>query len=151
MQMRAADIKKFRKFAAYVSVKMPEVAKVDVIISEIQKQAGTIDKKTIKEALLWGKGPMIKIVPGLKCGGDSALGCFKPDSHSNEIEIGEETVREFESGKGLRKTPKGQHVFLVGVTLLHELTHWADDQDGVDTPGEEGEAFEKAIYGGVID
>jgi len=149
--MQKDGIKKFRKFAAYVSVKMPEVAKVDVIISEIQKQAGTIDKKTIKEAMFWGKGPMIKIVPGLKCGGTDALGCFDFGFHSDEIRIGEETVKEFEKGKGLRKTPKGQQVFLVGVTLLHELTHWADDQDSVDDPPEEeGEAFEKAIYGGVI-
>jgi hypothetical protein len=151
MQMQAADIKKFRRFAAFVSVKMPEVARVDPIISTIQTLAGAVDKKTIKDALFWGKGPVIKIVPGLKCGGTDALGCFDFGSHSDVIEIGEETVKEFEAGKGLRKTPKGQLVFLVGVTLLHELTHWADDQDSVDDPPvEEGEEFEKQTYGGVI-
>jgi hypothetical protein len=38
---------------------------------------------------------------------------------------------------------------MVGVILLHELVHWADDQDGVDTVGEEGFSFEDAVYGGV--
>ena len=41
-------------------------------------------------------------------------------------------------------------VYLVGVTILHELTHWGDDQDGVDRPGEEGEEFEIKVYGKVI-
>jgi hypothetical protein len=150
MQMDAADIRKFPKFAAYVSTKIPEVAKVPVIINAIQKFAGTIDKDTIKDALLWGHGPTIKIVKNLQCAGDDAIGCFTSNNHSTEIRIEEDVVTEFESGKGLRKTPKGQLVFLAGVTLLHELTHWADDQDGVDTPGEEGELFEQEVYGGVI-
>ena len=65
-------------------------------------------------------------------------------------------MKEFEAGKGLRATTSGKQVYLVGVTLLHELTHWADAQDGHDdaVPGdpgnEEGEAFERAVYGGVI-
>jgi len=50
----------------------------------------------------------------------------------------------------------GKKVYLVGVTILHELTHWADAQDGVDdaVPGdpsnEEGEAYEKGVYGEVL-
>ena len=34
----------------------------------------------------------------------------------------------------------------IGATILHELVHWGDDQDGVDYPGEEGELFEKHVY-----
>ena len=57
---------------------------------------------------------------------------------------------DFEAGKGFRKTPKGQTVYLVGAILLHELTHWADDQDSVDDPPfEEGDAFTKDIYGAL--
>ena len=44
----------------------------------------------------------------------------------------------------------GKLVYLVGVTLLHELAHWADDQDGVDTSGEEGELYEKDVYGKLV-
>ena len=56
---------------------------------------------------------------------------------------------EFEAGRG-RRVVRAGHAYLVGVTLLHEMTHWADDQDGVDRPGEEGEEFERAMYGSVI-
>lgn len=59
-------------------------------------------------------------------------------------------VEEFEAGKGLRKTATGKLVYLVGVTILHELTHWADDQDGVQEIGEEGNRYEKSVYGKVI-
>ncbi len=145
MQMTKEDIKAYPKFAKYVSVNIPDVANVVKIITNIQKYAGTISLAKIKEALVWGKGPMINVTVLV-----GAYGEFTPDSNSNEIRISDKVVKEFEEGKGLRKTPKGVFVYLAGVTLLHELTHWADDQDGVDTPGEEGEAFEQAIYGGVI-
>ncbi|PCJ16182.1 MAG: hypothetical protein COB04_11580 [Gammaproteobacteria bacterium] len=45
---------------------------------------------------------------------------------------------------------------VAGVTLLHELTHWADAKDGKDDPvprdptNEEGEAFEIEVYGQII-
>lgn len=58
-------------------------------------------------------------------------------------------VDEFEAGKGKRVARAGD-VYLVGVTLLHELVHWGDDQDGIDRPGAEGEEFERLIYGSVI-
>jgi hypothetical protein len=146
MRMSNDDMQRFHQLRYYVSVNIPVVRNVVPIIQEIRKQAGTIDTDTIKDALVWGKGPVIKVVKDL-----GAFGEFTPDIGSDEIRIDEDMVKEFEAGKGLRHTPKGQLVYLVGVTLLHELTHWADDQDGVDTPGEEGEAFERAIYGGVID
>jgi hypothetical protein len=143
MQLSAADIKKYPKFARYVSLNMPEVAQVSVIINKIQELAGTIEKSTIKEALKWGKGPMINVADLA----DDTNGEFTPDTHSNEIRINKKRVQQFEAGKGLEATATGRLVYIVGTILLHELTHWADDQDGVDTPGEEGKAFEMAIYG----
>lgn len=46
-------------------------------------------------------------------------------------------------------------LFLLAVSLLHEYTHYGDDQDGVDYigavgNGEEGEAFELTAYGQVV-
>jgi|SRR5215475_11953028 len=144
MQMSKQDIKDFPKLHQYVSVKIPDVRDVQVIINTIQKHSGTITKAAIKEALVWGKGPMLKVVVM------SPLGEFTPNTSSNEIRLQKAMVQDFEAGKGLRKTTAGKLVYLVGVTILHELTHWADDQDGVDTPGEEGELFEKDVYGKVI-
>jgi len=50
-------------------------------------------------------------------------------------------VEKFEKSSGDRVLLK-----TVGATILHELVHWGDDQDGVDYPGEEGELFEKHVY-----
>jgi len=45
------------------------------------------------------------------------------------------------------KGSQGLVVFIwLGVTLLYELVHW----DGIDRPGEEGEEFERLVYGSVI-
>ena len=146
MQMSTGDVKTYPKFKQYVSIAIPKIVEVTSIITAIHKFAGIIDEAKIKEALLWGKGPLIKIVVM------NDYGQFTPNSQSNEIRIQEKIVKEFESGSknSLKKTKSGHLVYLVGVTLLHELTHWADDQDGIDTEGEEGEHFENAIYGKVI-
>ena len=145
MQMNSGDISTYKKFHKYVSLKIPEVAGVGVIINAIKKQAEqgtTISRATIKEALEWGKGPTVQVEDM------SDEGRFTPGT--NILRIRKLRVEQFEAGKGLVKTPKGQMVYFVGVILLHELTHWADDQDGIDNPLEEGAEFEKAVYGGVI-
>lgn len=142
MQMLPGDITTYKKFHKYVSLAMPEVVHVSRIINEIKKQAGTITADKIKEALAWGKGPVIKVEVMAEAGK------FTPGT--NTIKIRKLRVEQFEAGKGLVTAPNGKLVYYVGVILLHELTHWADDQDGVDNPLEEGDEFEKAIYGGVV-
>ena len=83
-----------------------------------------------------------------------AYGCYSWGS--NEIQIDEDLVKDFEAGKGIVKNAAGKQVYLVGATLLHELTHWADAQDGVDHPvpgdpsNEEGNAYEKGVYGKIL-
>ena len=143
MQLSREDIRKYPKFAKYVSLRIPEVAQVMVIVNKIKELAGTITVTKIKEALEWGKGPMVKVadLP------DTTNGEFTPDIHSNEIRINRKRVEQFEAGRGLEAAANGKLVYIVGTILLHELTHWADDQDGVDTAGEEGKAFEQGIYG----
>lgn len=143
MQLSRNDIRKYPKFHYYVSVNMPEVAKVPAIVNTIDRLAGTIAKSKIRRALQWGHGPMVKVadLP------DDTNGEFTPGCNSNEIRINRKRVQQFENGRGLEATASGRLVYVVGTILLHELTHWADDQDGVDTEGEEGKMFEEAIYG----
>lgn len=154
MQISDDTAKKFPKLRYYVKVNMPQVAEVNTIVNAIQKLAGKTTKETIKNALKWGQGPTITVVKDLRCAGKKAYGCYK--WNSNELRIDEQLVKDFEAGKGLVTMKNGKKVYLVGVTLLHELTHWADAQDGVDdaVPGdpsnEEGEAYEKAVYGDVL-
>lgn len=154
MQMSESLAKKFPKLNYYVKVNLPQVAEVNIIVNAIQKLAGKTTRETIKNALKWGQGPTITVVKDLRCADKKAYGCYKWGS--DEIRIDEQLVKDFEAGKGLVTLKNRKKVYLVGVTLLHELTHWADAQDGVDdlVPGdpanEEGAAFEKAVYGDVI-
>ena len=143
MKLSRTDIRKYPKFHYYVSVNMPQVAKVPAIVNAIDRLAGTIEKSTIRKALQWGHGPMVKVADLA----DNINGAFTPGCNSNEIRINRKRVQQFENGRGLEATATGRLVYVVGTILLHELTHWADDQDGVDTPGEEGKMFEEAIYG----
>ena len=154
MNLDEATIKKYPKFHYYVKVNIPEVANVRAIISQIKKLSGTTSRATIMGALKWGEGPTIKVVPNLICGTVKAYGCYSWGS--NEIQIDEDLVKDFEAGKGLVKNVAGKRVYLLGATLLHELTHWADAQDGIDNPvpgdpsNEEGNAYEKGIYGKIL-
>jgi len=143
VRMNAHDIKSYPKLAYYVKNDMPKIIDVPSIVLAMSK-VGQINKPKLRLALSWGSGPTIRIV-----GLIDAYGEFTPDKQSNEIRIDTKLVKEFESGKGKRAVRAG-HVFLVGVTLLHELVHWGDDKDGIDRPGEEGAEFENMTYGSVV-
>jgi hypothetical protein len=147
MKMNPADIKKYPQFHEYVSVRIPQVRTMPFIINALKKFSGNNSEEKIKDALLWNKGPTIEIVPGLICAGDPASGCYAPDSI--KIQIKEERVKEFEKGKGLKHTATGRLVYFVGVTLLHELCHWANDGTGEEDLTHE--KFEQTLYGKVID
>jgi len=143
MQMADADIKKFPKMAYYVRVNVPDVIKVPSIVRAFEKIGG-INKTTLRGALTWASGPSIKVTKLV-----DAFGEFSPGVGSQEIRVDTGVVTEFEAGKGVRVARAG-NVFLLGVTLLHELMHWADDQDGVQRADEEGITFEREVYGKVI-
>src|SRR5688572_1004061 len=108
MQLSKADIKKYPKFARYVSLKMPEVAHEAKIVNTIQSLSGSITKAKIKQALEWGKGPMVKVAD-LDA---HTNGEFTPDSGSNEIRISRKRVEQFEAGKGLERTAYGRLVYV---------------------------------------
>lgn len=146
MKMSPADIKKYPRFAQYVSAALPAVQFVKPIIDAMKKLAGKTPRATIMEGLQWGKGPLIKIVPDLR---KTANANARTKWKSDLIELDISRVNSFESGKNhLGQTKQGRLVYLVGVTLLHELTHWADAKDGIDdAPYEEGDQYEMDVYG----
>jgi hypothetical protein len=144
MKMTNADVTRYRKFAYYVKNNIPEIIHVKSIVRAMQT-IGQIDRASLQRAVKWGQGPDIKITSLA-----GAYGEFSPNIGSNEIRIDKGLVEDFEAGRGARRTSSGKNVYLVGVTLLHELVHWGDDKDGIDRPGEEGEEFERKVYGTVI-
>ena len=143
MKMSKTDIRKYPKLAYYVKVNLPQVVHVPAIVQALKKIANLNDVK-LRDALIWGKGPQIKVTYLV-----DAYGEFSPNQQSNEIRIDTSLVTDFEKGRGKRMARAGS-VYLVGITLLHELTHWGDDQNGIDRPGEEGEEFEKLVYGKLL-
>jgi len=146
MKMLPGDITKYPKFYQYVSTAIPTVRSMPFIINALKKFSGNASDKVIKDALSWNMIPENEIVPGLICAGSAASDCFR--SGSNTLQIKEERVAEFEAGKGLKHTATGKLVYYVGVTLLHELCHWAND--GTGKPDETHEKFEQALYGKII-
>lgn len=85
-------------------------------------------------------------MPGLICAGVAASGC--QTDGTNEIEIKEERVQDFEDGKDLKHTATGKLVYYIGVTLLHEYCHWCNDGTGKEDLTHE--KFEQTLYGKVI-
>ncbi|MCF6339112.1 MAG: hypothetical protein L3J84_14410 [Gammaproteobacteria bacterium] len=155
MKINSGDIAKYPKFHSYVKNDIPKLVRVNQIVNTIRKFSGSTALATIKQGLIWDSNPIIEIVPTLRCGGVRAYGCY-PIWGDNKIQIDRALVRAYEAGTDKRPTTAGLLVHVTGVTLLHELTHWADAKDGVDNsvPGdpsnEEGNAFELEIYGKII-
>jgi hypothetical protein len=145
MLMSAADQRSYPRLAYYVRVNLPDVINVPIIVNALNN-IGQINMARLRLALRWGNIPSVRVAdldPGI-------YGEFSPGANSTELRISRQVVRDFEAGRGIRTTARGGRVYIVGVTILHELVHWGDDQDGVDRPGEEGEEFETAVYGGVV-
>ncbi|MBL4687302.1 MAG: hypothetical protein JKY37_22080 [Nannocystaceae bacterium] len=145
MWLYPPDARKYEDLAEYMSRKLP-YAYLEKSIAYALEKMGQFDRKRLRNALKWGQQPTVK-VRDLK--GDR-YGEFTPRIGSNEIRISRKRVEEFEAGKGLRQARNGK-VYVIGVTLLHELVHWCDDQDGIEQhPSEEGLEFEKMVYGSTI-
>ena len=165
MKMLPGYKTRFPKFYDYVQNEIPKLKAADPIIRAIERYAGYPGSGTVKHAMKWGFGPSVKVVPNLTCGVDKhnqpvrAVGCYR---HNGVLEIKESLVRAFERGTDKRQTASGRMVHVAGVTLLHELTHWADWMDETidelpqniqnndDIGDEKGNAFEIEVYGRVI-
>jgi hypothetical protein len=132
MKMSAADIAAYPKFYQYVKNDISALTSVAAIVNAIKKFSGSTTKAMIKQALQWRFGPTVKVVPRLVCGTVRAYGCYPWGS--DIIQIDEVLVKAFEAGNDKRATISGAMVSVAGVTLLHELTHWADAKDGIDDP-----------------
>ena len=140
MNISIADQNNYPNLVKYIKYQLPKVKGIPKIANSLLKN-GEIKKNSLGAVLSWGSKPTIKVVvmPKKQCGE------FTPNSASHEIRISKSLVDQFEKSGGSRKI-----TLLLGATILHELAHWGDDQDGRDIPGEEGNLFETAAYGQVI-
>lgn len=150
MNFSAEDRRRFPRLYRYIRYSMPQVANVGVIMRNL-RTFGTLSSTQARTALAWGNVPMVVITPltGGQCGVPAANGCFRPGS-PDQIEIDEERALEFERGDAaaIEQNTRGQNVYVVGTTMLHELCHWGHTLNGQEYDhGEEGVDFEVATYG----
>ncbi|MEM7422649.1 MAG: hypothetical protein AAF334_02945 [Pseudomonadota bacterium] len=150
MIMRPADQTTYPKFARYVRRSLPNVANVAAMRRAFETFA-QLNRSQLEDALQWGNQPTLKITTLVGAPGTFLNGEFTPNISSNEIRLNRLLVQAYENGHppDMVHTTNATGVRMprIGVTILHELVHWGDDQDGVDYPGEEGELFENAVYG----
>lgn len=135
MQLTKADEQFYPRLYHYLKSDMPKLRHHTKIAKALLKY-GQIKKSSLARVLSYGSGPFVKISPIV-----GACGEFSPGINSNELRVNASLVRRFEINPSDRVL-----VQTLGATLLHELVHWGDDQNGLDYPGEEGELFEKHVY-----
>jgi|GEM_PF-968455 len=140
--------KKYERLAQYLAHDIQSIGNNKKVMSALSKY-GQFSDSQIKNALKWGQGPEINIkqLDHLK-----AFGAFDSGIKSNILNIDVDLVEALENAKG---RDRDYLLFLVAVTILHEYTHYGDDQDGIDYKGkigegEEGNAFEIEAYGKFI-
>lgn len=162
MKMKPTDIAKYPNFAYYVRHDIPTLIKVPSVVHNLRVK-GKLTSAEIADALKWNSGPGIKILklaPGV-CRAPGTNGPSDPGSSadfgctrgSSEVEIDADTVQDFETGPYSAKVGKnknGKNVFIVGVTLLHELCHLGHFKHNEAESGEAGNNFEQATYGQSI-
>lgn len=153
MKLDEADIKKYPKFAQYVRHQIPLLKTNKSIIYNL-KTNGSLDEKQIQNALTWGNEPRIVVtdLSSGQCKVPAAYGCTR-NTNLTQIEVDQTTVQQFEDSPyklGTGQTASKANVFIVGVTILHELCHLGNFKKSVKEKSEAGEAFEKGAYGKVV-
>ncbi len=150
MIISRVDQTRYPKFTRYVRNSLPSIANVAAMRRAFLRYA-QMNRTTLQRALAWGNQPTLNITALASPAGTFRNGEFTPNTGSNEIRLNRILVTAYENGTpanmAYTTNAAGTQLPRVGVTILHELVHWGDDQDGIDYPGEEGELFETAVYG----
>ncbi len=153
MKLSAADAKTYPKLAQYVRCAIPLLTGNRVIMHNLKKN-GSFTTAQANHALTWGNEPLIVItdLSHGQCGVPSAYGCTR-GSNLHQIEIDTGLANDFENaphGQKVGKNAKGNNVFVVGVTLLHELCHLGRLKAGIPETTEAGFDFEQGAYGKAV-
>ncbi|MDD2797384.1 MAG: hypothetical protein PHV20_02200 [Bacteroidales bacterium] len=141
-ELDKATIKQYPKIAYYLKNNIQSIISNKRIMAGLLK-FGQLSANNVADAVKWGKGP--KIVASSM---DGKNGSFTPFVGSNILNINKNILNKLETAL---ITDSEETLLFVASTILHEYTHFGDDQDGVDYPGEEGELFEEFVYGFDID
>jgi hypothetical protein len=141
----------YPKLTNYLQNSIQSIAEVPKIMNALSTY-GCMDKAEIVGALAWNSGPIIDIIdinnePRYFGKIPSASGLYDK-TIPDRIFLDRNLVEEFE----LSTDPLENEslLFFIGVTILHEFTHYGDNNNGCNFPGEEGTLFEEAAYGRTV-
>jgi hypothetical protein len=152
-RLSAAQQKRYPRFKKFVQNEMPKTANDKRIVENLNKFGTNMvtifgielfPRRNIADDVAWDSGPTIKVTPLAGANGE-----FTPGINSTELRIDKDIVRAYQKEKDSGNLPARE--LLLESTILHEYTHFLDDQDATDRPGEEGQGFEEATYGIDID
>jgi len=136
----------YPKFKRFVQNEMPKTAN-DTRITANLNTYGTntgATARNISNDVAWGSGPTLNVTPLTGANGE-----FSPGIGSQEQRINQTIVSAYENERNNSRIQA--HELFLESTILHEYTHYLDDQDRTDRAGEEGQDFEEATYGMDID
>ncbi len=152
MKLMKGDERSHPRLYHYVKDRLPTVLEHRQIANALVKYA-EMPLWQVKETLKYGTPPQIQIVSmPTQCFGHYRVlhGSYRPMEGIvwNWININKLLVSAFE------REHTGRLAQIVGVTLLHEMVHWADHRDGRrrEMSGEldAGDQFEMEAYGRLI-
>jgi hypothetical protein len=139
MKVSATLIKDYPDVALWITNKLPDVKKRAKVFKAFQKY-GQLKEKVAERALEDGNPPIVEYRHM-----GAANGEYHPKKWPDTVFIAMAICEKFQKSAADAKDPR-MHL-LVESTLLHEIVHWGDWQDGDESRFEAGKAFEKEAYG----
>ncbi len=149
IEMDPADARNYERLAHYLAYDIQSIAKNRKVMNALMRY-GEFRRSDVVKALKWGKGPKLRIATTSLAGRTfttSDYGSFMETIDANILTINKHWVEKLKTATG---DDRDAMLFLIAVTILHEMVHYGDNKDGVDQTGEEGSAFELAAYGQLI-
>lgn len=146
-EMSPNDLIKYEKLAQYLDHDIQKIFENKKMMAGIMKY-GNVSEKNIKNDFQWGRGPKISIHQFT--GSDAGdAGYFISHVKSDELHINKvllDMLNQLPAGK-----KRDAILFLIAETIIHEYIHYRNDLAGIYPVSDEGDDFEKEMYGADIE
>ena len=137
------NAKRYPKFNVYLYNGIEQIINNQHIMKHLIKYSEQSEDQ-IKRDFEYGKGSYINVFKFE----DNAYGYFDASESKSTLNLDSDYVSRLETSSNLNSEIA---LFIIGVTILHEYVHYGDAKDGVHQEIEEGDQFEIATYGTIID
>jgi Metallopeptidase toxin 3 len=151
MQYSKGNDKRYSCLQEYLQKDIFDLVKKPGVLAAILS-IGEINGACLTEALKWGAGPTVWVDPDMT----ERFGFFWGEKYNTQLNIAGFLVDAYKEDRDWVQTTCGR-VRLLGITILHELVHWADLRDGVARPDQKnpekevGNIFEIKAFGRIVE